>query len=127
MRASLALLVLVPALTGCDHHADREKKDTSTFSKRVACAELSTSGEWDDIIEGPYLDRTYYSPSLDTCVYVMKQSHRGEKDGGIHTAASLVDALTRKPLWTNDPEAGQTEEQLTAKLNEELQKLQITP
>ncbi|NYF80930.1 hypothetical protein [Granulicella arctica] len=126
MRARLALLALVPTLAGC-RHADQDKKDTSTFHHRVECAQIATSGQWDDLLEGPYLDRTYYSPSLDTCVFVMKQSHRGEKDGSIHTAVSLVDALSRKPLWLNDPEAGETDEQINAKLNDELQKLQITP
>lgn len=127
MRASLALLALVPVvLAGCDH-ADHDKKDTSTFNKRVACAKISSADQWDDLPDGPFLDSTYYSPSLDTCVFVMKRTHRGEKDAGIHQEIYLVDALSRKKLWANDPEAGETQDQLDAKLKDELQTLQIKP
>jgi hypothetical protein len=125
MRASLSLLVLLPILAGCQH-ADHDKKDVSTFNKREKCAELAASGSWDDATP-PFLDSTYYSPAKDTCVFVMKNTHRGEKDGGIHNEILMVDALTRKPIWKNDPEAGETEDQLTAKINQELQSLQITP
>jgi hypothetical protein len=126
MRASLTLLILIPTLAGC-RHQESDKKDASTFGKRLECARLSTSDRWDDVISGPFLDSTYYSPSLDTCVFVMKATHRGEKDGGIHRDVLLVDALKNKQIWANDPESGETEDQLTAKLNQELQKLQINP
>jgi hypothetical protein len=125
MRASLSLLVLVPLLAGCQH-ADHEKKDASTFNRRARCAEIAAMGSWDDDTP-PFLDSTYYSPAKDTCVFVMKSTHRGEKDGGIHNEVLLVDAFTRKQLWKNDPEAGETEDQTTAKLNQQLQTLQITP
>jgi hypothetical protein len=126
MRPAFALLILIPALTGCQHH-DHEKKDISTFNKRMACAKLAQSGQWDDVLSPPFLDHTYYSPSIDTCVFVLKGNHRGEKDGGIHNEALIVDALTRKQLWRNDPEAGETEEQLAPKIDEQLKNLQITP
>jgi hypothetical protein len=126
MRASLLLLLLVPALSGC-HQADQTKADDSTFEKRMECANLAATGKWEDLPEGPYLDNTYYSPASDTCIFVMKQSFRAEKDGNIRAAYSIIDGLTRRQLWTNDPQAGDTEDQLSAKLNDQLKKLQITP
>jgi hypothetical protein len=126
MRASLALLVLVPALSGC-HREDHHLKDSSTFNKRLECAKLATSDKWDDVVSGPYLDSTYYSPARDTCIYVMKTSFPSEKDRNIQSTFMIVDALTRKQIWMNDPQTGETEEQLNAKLDEELKKLQINP
>jgi hypothetical protein len=126
MRVRLALLLFIPALSGCTH-ADHHKADTSTFGKRVECAELSASGKWENLPNGPFLDNTYYSPSLDTCVYAMKRSIRADKDGGLMHEYILVDALTRKQLWGNDPAAGEDEDQITTKMNDELKKLQITP
>jgi len=127
MRASLLFFALViPSLTGCTP-ADHTKADVSTFAKRIECAKLATSDKWDDLISGPYLDSTFYSPSKDTCVFVMKETFPAEKDRNIQHAFFLVDALTRKQIWANDPKAGETEDVLTAKLNQELQKLQIVP
>ncbi len=119
-------LSLSLTFAGCQRN-DAPLKDASTFGKRLECAELATSGKWELLPDGPFLDNTFYSPSLDTCVFVMKRSHRGEKDGGIHNEIFLIDALTRKQLWANDPEKGETEDQLNAKLNNELKQLQINP
>jgi len=88
---------------------------------------LSASGKWETLPNGPFLDNTYYSPSLDTCVFAMKRSIRAEKDGGLQHEYILVDALSRKQLWGNDPAANETEDQISAKLDEELKKLQINP
>ncbi len=127
MRVSYVFcLPLVFMLSGCRHN-DARPKDTSTFGRRMECAELATSGKWESLPNGPFLDNTFYSSSLDTCVFVMKRSHRGEKDGGIHNEVFLIDALTRKQLWANDPEKGETEDQLNASLNDELKQLKINP
>ncbi len=125
MHIGFCALLLVPVLAGCQHE-DHATAAPSTFDRRAQCAELAATGSWDDATP-PFLDSTYYSPAKDTCVFVMKNTHRGEKDGGIHNEILVVDALSRKQLWKNDPEAGETEDQLTAKLNQELQTLQITP
>ena len=126
MRVLATTPLLVLMLAGCQHRT-APGKDTSTFGKRLDCAELATSGKWEILPNGPFLDNTFYSPSLDTCVFVMKRSHRGEKEGDIHNEVFLIDALTRKQLWANDPEKGETEDQLNAKLNDELKQLQINP
>ena len=118
-------LSLAFALSGC-RHKEEAPKDKS-FGKRVECAELATSGKWENLPNGPFLDNTFYSPSLDTCVFLMKRSHRGEKEGDIHNEVFLIDALSRKQLWANDPEKGETEDQLGARLNDELERLQIEP
>jgi hypothetical protein len=123
MRAPV-LLVLVPLLAGCNHRSHDEQA-SSTFNKRMQCARLSTSGKWDNLPDGPYLDETYYSPSLDTCIFVLRQSFPGDKDGSIHNDVFIVNALTRKQLWSNDPKGTETEEQLDARLNDELTKLQV--
>ena len=125
MRVSFLLLLL---LAGCNDTARRPSTDAAStnFDKRVRCAQLSTTGNWDNLPDGPYLDQTYYSPSLDTCVFVMKQAYPDDKDGNIRNDYFIVDALTRKQLWSNDPKAGETEDQLDTKLNEELGKLQAT-
>ncbi len=127
MRASLLLLLVVPALAGCNDTSRQNSAATtnSNFDKRVRCAELSTSGKWENQPNGPYLDQTYYSPSLDTCVFVMKDAYPADKDGNIQNDGFIVDALTRKQIWSNDPKAGDTEEQLDAKINQELAKLQV--
>ncbi len=126
MRVGLVLLIAVPLLSGCRSH-ESPSEDNTNFSKRVECAELSSAAQWEDMPDGPYLDNTYYSPSLDTCVFSMKRTFRGEKDGNIQYTFYLVDALTRKQLWANDPQAGETEEQINAKLGQALQNLQIKP
>ena len=128
MRASLLLFVL-PLLAGCKDTAAHRNATAATadrnFDKRVRCAELSTEGKWEDQPDGPFLDQTYYSPTLDTCVFVLKEAYPDEKDGEIRNDGFIVDALTRKQLWSNDPKAGDTEEQLDAKINQELSKLQV--
>jgi hypothetical protein len=91
----------------------------------MRCAQLATSGQWENSPDGPYLDRTYYSPTSDTCIFVMKQAFPAEKDGEVQNAFFIVDALTRKQLWSNDPKKGETEEQLEATLDQELSKLQV--
>ncbi len=128
MRASLLLLFLLPLLAGCNDKSPQITTTTANnnFDKRVRCAQLSTTGKWEDRPDGPYLDQTYYSPTLDTCVFVMKEAYPDEKDRAIHIDAFIVDALTRKQLWSSDPKAGDTEEQLDAKIDQELGKLQVT-
>jgi hypothetical protein len=129
MRASLLLLFTIPLLAGCNDasHQNSAAAANTNFDKRVRCAELSSTGKWDSLPSGPYLDQTYYSPTLDTCVFVMKEAYPDDKDGNIRNDYFLVDALTRKQLWSNDPKnAGDTEEQLDAKLNQELSTLQVT-
>jgi hypothetical protein len=123
MRARL-LLILLPLLAGCKAtHQDRNS--TSTFNQRMRCAQLATSGQWENSADGPYLDKTYYSPASDTCIFVMKQAFPAEKDGEVQNAFFIVDALTRKQLWSNDPKKGETDEQLEATLDQELAKLQV--
>jgi hypothetical protein len=124
MRTPL-LLLLLPLLAGCKDNANQNKNSNSTFNQRMRCAQLATSGQWENSPDGPYLDRTYYSPASDTCILVMKQAFPAEKDGEIQNAFFIVDALTRKQLWSNDPKKGETEEQLEATLDQELTKLQV--
>jgi hypothetical protein len=126
MRVS-PLFLLLPLLAGCHDPAasDQSKTTASTFDRRITCAQLSESGKWENLPDGPFLDETYYSPSLDTCIFVLKQAFPAEKDGEIQNAYFIVDGLTRKQLWSNDPKKGETEEQLDAALNQELAKLQV--
>jgi hypothetical protein len=124
VRAGL-LLILIPVLAGCHRSHDRDKAASSSFEKRLRCAQFAQAGKWENETDGPFLDETYYSPILDTCVFVMKQSFPADKDGGIQNLAILVDGLSRKQLWSNDPKAGETEEQVAAKVNQELTKLQV--
>jgi hypothetical protein len=124
MRAGL-LVVLLPLLIGCEHPADQSKAAPSTFDKRIQCAQLSESGKWESLPDGPYLDETYYSPASDTCIFVLKQAFPADKNGDIQNAYFIVDGLTRKQLWSNDPKKGETEEQLDAMLKQELDKLQV--
>jgi hypothetical protein len=128
MRASLLFLFVLPFLAGCTDtsHPTTNATASSHFEKRVRCAELSTTGKWEDQPDGPFLDQTYYSPTLDTCVFVMKEAYPDDKDGAIRNDGFIVDALTRKQLWSNDPKTGETEEQLDAEINQELSKLQVT-
>jgi hypothetical protein len=123
MRASV-LLVLIPFLAGCQRSHEHDRS-TSTFDHRLRCAQFAESGTWENDTDGPFLDETYYSPSLDTCVFVMKQSFPADKDGEVQNLAQVVDGLSRKQLWSNDPKARETEEQVNAKLNDELAKLQV--
>jgi hypothetical protein len=127
MRAGLLLICLIPMLAGCqrsqDH--DRNRAANNSFDKRLHCAEFAQSGKWENDADGPFLDQTFYSPSLNTCVFVMKQSFPADKDGGIQNLAVLVDGLSRKQLWSNDPKAGETEDQVAAKVDQELTKLQV--
>ena len=127
MRAGLLLVLAVPFFAGCNDTAHRHAATSSNnyFERRARCAELSAVDKWDSLPSGPYLDQTYYSPSLDTCVFVMKEAYPDDKDGNVRNDYFVVDALTRKQLWSNDPKAGDTEAQLDAKLNEELGKLQV--
>jgi hypothetical protein len=124
MRGSL-LLVLLPLIAGCRDTTDRSKNSASTFDKRVQCAELGSSRAWEDPPDGPYLDETYYSPANDTCIFVMKQTFPAEKDREIQYAFFIVDGLSRKQLWSNDPTKNETEEQLVTALNQELTKLEV--
>jgi hypothetical protein len=124
MRASF-LLILLPLLAGCRDTANQNRNSASTFNQRMRCAQLATSGQWENLPDGPYLDKTYYSPASDTCIFVMKQAFPAEKDGDIQNAFFIVDALTRKQLWSNDPKKGETEDQLEAILDQELTKLQV--
>jgi hypothetical protein len=123
MRA-VPLLILLPLLAGCHDTTDQNKNSASTFDKRIRCAQLASSDKWENS-DGPYLDQTFYSPASDTCIFVMKQAFPAEKDGEIQNAFFIVDGLSRKLLWSNDPKKGETEEQLDAILNQELTKLQV--
>jgi hypothetical protein len=128
MRAGPGLLLtLVPVLVlaGCQRSHDRDKTASSSFDKRLRCAQFAQSGRWENDGDGPFLDETYYSPTLDTCVFVMKQSFPADKDGGIQNLAVLVDGLSRKQIWSNDPKAGETEQQVAAKVDQQLTKLQV--
>lgn len=124
MRASL-LLVLLPLLAGCRNTTDQNKNSASTFDKRVQCAELGSSSAWENPPDGPYLDETYYSPASDTCIFVMKQTFPAEKDREIQYAFFVVDGLSRKQLWSNDPTKSETEAQMETALDQELTKLQV--
>jgi hypothetical protein len=123
MRTRL-LLILLPLLSGCRTN-HQNQNSASTFNQRMRCAQLATSGQWENLTDGPYLDKTYYSPASDTCIFVMKQAFPSEKDGEIQDAYFIIDALTRKQLWSNDPKKGETEAQLEATLDQELSKLQV--
>jgi hypothetical protein len=123
MRASLLLVLVVPFLAGCQNPHDRSAN--STFNNRLRCAQFAQSGKWENDPNGPFLDETYYSSSLDTCVFVLRQSFPDEKDGEVQNLAQVVDGLSRKQLWANDPKAGQTEDQVNAALDQELTKLQV--
>jgi hypothetical protein len=128
MRAGPGLLLtLVPVLVlaGCQRPLDHEKTASSNFDKRLRCAQFAQSGRWENDGDGPFLDETYYSPTLDTCVFVMKQSFPADKDDGIQNLAVLVDGLSRKQIWSNDPKAGETEQQVAAKVDQQLTKLQV--
>jgi hypothetical protein len=125
MRASLSLILLVPFLAGCQAPHDHDRNANSTFDKRIHCAQFAQSGKWENDPDGPFLDETYYSPSLDTCIFVLRQTFPAEKDGEIQNLAQVVDGLSRKQLWANDPKAGQTEDQVNAALDQELTKLQV--
>jgi len=125
MRPSF-LLVLLPILAGCHDTASNQGKTApSTFDKRMDCAQLASSGNWENLPDGPYLDETYYSPASDTCIFVLKQAFPADKDGEVQNAFFIVDGLSRKQLWSNDPKKGETEEQLETALNQELVKLQV--
>ena len=126
MRARLTLILLAPALAGCQH-TEPAKVDPSAFGKRVECAKLSALGKWETLPNGPFLDNTYYSPSLDPCVFTLKRSIRAERDGSLQHEYILVDALSCKQLWGNDPATGENEDQISTRLDDELKKLQIMP
>src|ERR1700761_1726708 len=126
MRAGL-LLVLLPLLAGCQqpNHDNDNAATRSSFEKRIRCAQFAQSGKWENDPDGPFLDQTYYSPSLDTCVFVMKQTFPADKDGEIQYLVQVVDGLSRKQLWANDPKAGGTEDQLDKQVTDQLTKLQV--
>jgi hypothetical protein len=125
MRASFSLALLIPFLAGCQGRHDHDQNANSSFNNRMRCAQFAQAGTWENNPDGPFLDETYYSPSLDTCVFVLRQSFPAEKDGEIQNLAQIVDGLSRKQLWANDPKAGQTEDQINAALDQELTKLQV--
>jgi hypothetical protein len=126
MRAPLVFLIFIPFLAGChSHDRDHDRNANSTFNNRLHCAQFAQSGKWENETEGPFLDETYYSPSLDTCVFVMRQSFPAEANGEIQNLVEVVDGLSRKQLWANDPKANQTEDQINAALDQELNKLQV--
>jgi hypothetical protein len=126
MRA-IIFLILFSVLAGCERPPEQSKSPVavSNFDKRIQCAELAQSGKWEDLPDGPFLDETYYSPALDTCIFVMKQAFPAEKSGEIQNAFFVVDGLSRKQLWRNDPTKGETEDHLEETLNQELSKLQV--
>ena len=129
MRVQMLIgsLVLLPLLSGCqqprDHDHDRSASDT--FERRLHCAQFAQSGTWENETDGPFLDQTLYSPSLDNCIFVMRQSFPADKDGEIQNLVEVVDGLSRKHIWSNDPKNGETEEQLNVKLDQELKSLQV--
>jgi hypothetical protein len=125
VRLSPVLLVLVALLAGCQNGHDHDKAANSTFGNRMRCAQFAQAGTWENTTDGPFLDQTYYSPSLDTCVFVMKQSFPEDKNGDIQNLVQVVDGLSRKQLWANNPKEGKTEQQLDSDLDQELTKLQV--
>jgi hypothetical protein len=127
MRFSSLFLVLVPLLAGCQnsHDHDRDRNTASSFNNRLRCAQFAQSGKWENDTDGPFLDETYYSPSLDTCIFVMRQSFPADKDGEVQNLVQVVDGLSRKVLWANDPKAGKTEDQTNSDLSGQLTKLQV--
>jgi hypothetical protein len=125
MRTSLLLVLAIPFLAGCQNSHDHDKNANSTFNNRLRCAQFAQSGKWENETEGPFLDETYYSPSLDTCVFVMRQSFPAEENGEIRNLVEVIDGLSRKQLWANDPKAAQTEDQINTALDQELTKLQV--
>jgi len=53
MRPSF-LLVLLPILAGCHDTASNQGKTApSTFDKRMDCAQLASSGNWENLPDGP--------------------------------------------------------------------------
>jgi hypothetical protein len=125
MRAPFLLILIVPFLAGCQNSHDHDRNANSTFNNRLHCAQFAQSGKWDNQAEGPFLDETYYSPSLDTCVFVMRQSFPAEANGEIQNLVEVIDGLSRKQIWANDPKANQTEDQINAALDQELNKIQV--
>ncbi len=127
MRAGiLSALLIFPLLAGCSNSGNGHNDSASTsFSNRLHCAQLAQTGTWETPPEGPFLDQIYYSTSLNTCLFVMRQSFPADKDGEIQNLAQIVDGLSRKQIWANDPKAGKTEEQVTAEVEQQLDKLQI--
>jgi hypothetical protein len=124
MRASLFLVLMIPFLAGCKTNG-HDRTANSSFNQRLRCAQFAQSGTWENNAQGPFLDETYYSPSLDTCVFVLRQSFPAEENGEIKSLVQVVDGLSRKQLWGNDTKAGQTEDQINAALDQELTKLQV--
>ena len=55
----------------------------------------------------------------------MKQSFPADKDGEVRNLAQIVDGLSRKQIWANDPKVGQTEEQVNSDVEQQLTKLQV--
>ena len=125
MRASFLLILIVPFLAGCQNSHEHDRDANSTFNNRLHCAQFAQSGKWENETEGPFLDQTYYSPSLDTCVFVMRQSFPAEATVDIQNLVEVIDGLSRKQIWANDPKANQTEDQINAALDQELTKLQV--
>ena len=127
MRAHLSpvLLILMPLLAGCQSSHENDKVAVSNFDRKLHCAQFAQAGTWENATDGPFLDETYYSPSLDTCVFVMKQSFPADKDGEIQNLVQVVDGLSRKQIWADDPKSGKTEQQLDSDLDQELTKLQV--
>ncbi len=117
--------LVITLLAGCERSHDRDRNANSSFDRRLRCAQFAEAGTWENQTDGPFLDETYYSPTLDTCVFVMKQSFPADKDGGIENLVQVVDGLSRKQIWANDPKARKTEQEVEAELNEELTKLQV--
>jgi hypothetical protein len=95
------IVLLVIALSCCSADSHRTGKTTSAsyFAKKIECqkyeAELVKDMEKEKFY-GQYLERIFYSPSLDTCVAII---YRLPNSGNGKIQAEVRDVLTERVLW----------------------------
>jgi hypothetical protein len=92
-------VLLAAALSGCNSRKPDKAAQISHFAKKIECQKYEAEILKDmrgDTFYGEYLERIFYSPSLDTCLAIIV---RVPNSGTGNRQAEVRDILTERPLW----------------------------
>lgn len=97
----ITFLVLM-GLTGCSATKTNQSSTNNLFEKKKDCANLkdkienNIKEEWNDNARSAWLDKIFYSPKQNSCLYTMQISTN--INGAIIEIYNLFDAFTNEKL-----------------------------
>jgi hypothetical protein len=99
LKQGLFIGLIAVALSGCKARTPDKPASPSYFEKKIECQKYENEILEDmqkNTFYSQYLERIFYSPSLDTCVEIVI---RNPNSGTGNRQAEVTDVLTERPLW----------------------------